>query len=256
MAGKAFDAGKSLLDLVLAKLPENLRTEVAQKLGAPEATDAITLLGDSALARSDYSTRMDEITAKEKAIAEDYDRLNTWFTENKAQLDKAAALEKEVATLKGGKPPVADPTPTPAPSTGMTKEDLEKLLQARDESYAGVLALSTTLATKHLRDFNEVLDMNELVSFATSKQVSLADAYKVKFADKIAAKAKEQEDARINQLVEVRLAEVRKQDVNQPFPLRNQSPSVLDVLTSPTDKPANHTLDTAVAEYERLTANA
>ncbi len=129
MAGKAFDAGKSLLDLVLAKLPESVRNDVAQKLGAPEAADAITLLGDSALARSDYSTRMDEITAKEKAIAEDYERLNTWFTENKAQLDKAATLEKEVAALKGGKPTVPDPTPTPAPSTGMTKEELEKLQQ-------------------------------------------------------------------------------------------------------------------------------
>ena len=58
---KALDSGKSLAELLAAKLPESLRPTLQEIFAKPEAADALTLLGDSALARSDYSRSKDEL---------------------------------------------------------------------------------------------------------------------------------------------------------------------------------------------------
>ena len=82
---------------------------------------------------------------------------------------------------------------------------------------------------------------------------SLQDAYQEKYGERLQAKYKEAEDKRINDEVEKRLGERIKQTTStHPFPLRAES-SPLDVLSTK-DGPAAHTLDSAVAEYERLVA--
>lgn len=249
----AIDSGKSFLALVLAKLPESLRADAEKALTAPEATDALTLLGDGVLARSDYSKSMDAIRDKEVQIQTDYDKLNTWYADNQARLDGTTALEAEIARLKGEKPTVPDPT-KPSVTTGLVRKDLDDILSERDQAFTRVLSLSTQLTTRHLRDFNEVLDMNELVDLANRHKYSLTDAYQAKFGEQLKAKADLAEKTRIDKLVEDRLADERKKHQDHPFPLRNQSPSVLDILETKTDSPANHTLDTALAEYDRLQA--
>jgi len=232
---KAFDTGKSLADLVLAKLPENLRAEAAKAFSAPEAADALTLLGDSALARADYSREMDAIKAKAEELQAEQDRINgvhetqiDWWTKNNAALEEWKKMKAE-----GGTPPKKD---DPPPVSGMTKEDFEALLNQRDAGYASVLGLATTLATQHFKDFGEVMDGSDLIAFAQKQRLSLPDAYKQKFAEKISAKQAAEEKTRIDKLVEDRLAVERKQLQSQPFPLRNQEPSALDVLTQ-TEKP-------------------
>jgi hypothetical protein len=249
---KALDSGKAFLEAVLAKLPENLRESARATFTAPEAADALTAVGDGVLARSDYSRSMDEINAKEAQITEDYEKLNAWYAENKDTLAKVPTLEAELAK-RGGTPP-PDIPPKEPPVTGLSREDLDKVLEDRDRNYAGVLAYTNTLTAKHLNDFKEVLDVQGVIDHAQKNKVSLDQSYRTLYAEKIAAKLKAEDDARINKTVEERLAEERKKFSDQPFPLRNTSPSVLDILEAPTDKPANHTVDTAVAEYERLTA--
>lgn len=250
---KALDSGKAFVEQVLAKLPESLRDAARTAFAAPEAAEALTTVGDGVLARSDYSRLMDEVREKEAAITEDYTKLNGWYETNKSRLGQVETLEAEIARLSGGKPPVPDLT-KPAVPSGLSREDLDKVLEDRDRNYAGVLAYTTSLATKHLRDFNEVLDVQAVIDNATKTRSSLDASYKTLFAEKLTAKAKAEEDARINKQVEERLAERLKGQGDQPFPLRNQSPSVLDILQTKDDAPANHNLDTAVAEYERLMA--
>lgn len=253
----ALESGKSLVDLVLAKLPESLRAEAKKAFDAPEAKDAVILLGDSALARSDYSKAMDDLKTKQTelddqiaAVTEDSRRLNGWWAENSPKLK---SLEEENAALKAGKtvPPKKD---DPPPPSGLTKEDVDKILLERDRGYASVLAVTTALTAKHLKDFDEVLDVNELVEIATKGKVSLTDAYEQKHADKLKAKAKAEDDARVKKLVDEQLAEERKKLAAQPFPLQNQTPAAIDILQQKDRDLSQYSAEAAAAEYERLVA--
>jgi hypothetical protein len=86
-----------------------------------------------------------------------------------------------------------------------------------------------------------------------SRVFSLQDAYIEKYGERLTAKHKEIEDKRFNDEVDRRLQERLKATTStHPFPLRAES-SPLDVLSTK-EGPAAHTLDSAVAEYERLQA--
>lgn len=249
MAGTALDAGKTMLAGILAKLPESVRATVQQAFEAPEATDAVTALGDSMLARSDYSRQMDALHEQEEALKTDYANLQAWYEANKATLAKAGELEAENAKLRGAPPLPAKPADKPA----FDAETLNKELGARERAAANYLNAVTKLTMDHFQKFNEVVNPNELMALAESKHISLFDAYDLKFGEKVKARAAEEEKARIDKIVEERLAEERRKSPTLPYPSR-QAPSVLDVLDVK-DGPAQHTVDTAVAEYERLQAS-
>lgn len=244
----AIDSGKSQLAAILARLPESVRNTVQEAFAKPEATDALTLLGESTLARSDYSKSMDDLRQKEQQVVEDFNRLNTWYETVKPKVENYDKLESEVGRLRMA------PRSPDGGSSGLSREDLEKYMFERDQGYAGVVALSLSMATRHLKEFGEALDMTALYQLASDKKITLQQAYDGVYGEQIKKKAEEAESSRINKLVEERLADERKKFTGLPYPLRSNSPSVLDVLESSTDKPANHTLDTALAEYERLQA--
>src|SRR5262252_8094600 len=100
----AFETGQTFLAGVLAKLPAEQQAQAKAIFEAAEAKDAVTLLGDGALARSDYSRSMDQLREKEQALNEYYEKLNGWYGENKAALDQARTPVT---------PPKTDPPATP-----------------------------------------------------------------------------------------------------------------------------------------------
>ena len=258
---KALDAGKSLADLILAKLPESLRESVKTAFAAPEATDALTLLGDSTLARADYSRQMDEIKQKEETLAEDYTKLNTWYASKKADLD-------ELDKLKAGKKddPVINPTKPAAPDFDpakfISREDFTKTMFEQQRVAADYLGLQNVLTLKHYDDFKEVLDTRELLAdkkLGTQKPdggtYGLIDAYQAKFSEKLSTRDKLAEETRINKLVEDRLSEERKKSPTMAFPIKG-APSALDLLESgATFKPEDYTAQAAADEYQRLQAS-
>ena len=255
----AVDAGKSFLSSVLAKLPEEMRGQAEKIFTAPEATDALTVLGTGALGQSEINRRLNELKEQEATLKEeqatltaDYEKLNGWYATNKDRLAKVETLEQQIARLNGQPPPPTPDKSVPDKPAGLSKEDFDAALAARDEGYAGVLAFTTTLGIKHLRDFNEVLDVADLIATARKGRKSLADAYQEKFGEKLKAKADAEEATRIDKLVADRLAEERKKQAEQPFPLRNAQPSVLDVLNQPDHKPSDYTAERAAEEYLRL----
>jgi len=258
----AFEDGTSFLAGVFAKLPESVRTQVQEALTKPEAKDAVTLIGDGVLARSDYSKNMDALKANEAEAANKLTELNTWYAANKAALDEYKVIKPAYETLKktGGRAD-DDPPPDPNPPVDVRKL-FGELLEQEGRGYVEVSAFLATQGLKHYAMFNEAVDMQELVANPKlgkavigqpGRVYSLLDAYNEKYGERVATKAKEAEDKRINDEVEKRLAEKVKGSVNQPFPLRGEAPSVLDVLQTK-DGPAAHNLDSAVAEYERLSA--
>lgn len=260
---KASDAGKAFLSSVLAKLPEEKRAQ-AEALFADAASEpALEVVGSGALGQAEISRRLTEIREKEETLTTDYERLNGWYQEKQALLDKypsLGAVDAAIAAAKGTPPPSDPnrPTPSPSPSAPFaSKEDLDKYLAERDKqrdlSFAGAMSRALTIASRHQATFNEALDADALIAHAFQKGVSLDDAYKTLHGEKLDARAKALEDARINKLADERLAEkLKERGADQPFPLRNASPSVLDVLNKPDFKASDFSVDAAVAEYNRL----
>jgi hypothetical protein len=258
----AFESGQAFIAGVLAKLPEEQRAQAKAIFDAAEAKDAVSLIGDSTLARSDYSRSMDQMREKEQALNEYYTRLDGWYADNKAALDDART--------RGGSDPAPDPAPAPHGSTGAggmisaadARRIAEEAVNEAGRDYLAVTAFLTTQGGRHAHMFNEPLDMTELVANPKlgkpvlgqpGRVYSLQDAYNEKYGDRLRQKHQETEDKRINDEVEKRLGERIKQSTStHPFPLRAES-SPLDVLSTK-DGVAAHTLDSAVAEYERLVA--
>jgi hypothetical protein len=254
----AFESGQSFLAGVLAKLPAEQRAQAQAIFNAAEAKEAVTVLGDGALARSDYSRSMDGIREKEQVLNEYYTRLDGWYAENKAALDgkphEAAAAPAQPAA----------PAPAAGGNLAFTQEDIRRIANdAVNEAGRDYIAVSAFLATqgaRHQHLFNEPLDMTELVASPKlgkpvygqpGRVFSLQDAYTERYGERIQKKQQEAEDKRINDEVNKRLGEKLKDtSSSHPFPLRQES-SPLDVLQTK-DGPAAHTLDSAVAEYERL----
>lgn len=258
---KALDAGKTFADGLLAKLPESLRESVKTALLAPEAADALSFLGDGTLARADYSRSKDELGDAQRAIDEYKSTLDGWYETRKQELDQVDRLKQEG---KWGKEGVTPPTPPRTSDLDTSKfldrDTFAKELEARDRAAAGYLAVIQTLTLNHYRDFQEVIDPNDLLAdpnLGKAKQdgrvYGIADAYQSKYSDKLTTRAKEQEDARINKLVAERFAEAQK-GAGLPIPLKNGSPSPLDLLDQSNVDTKLFTAEAAAEEYARLQA--
>ena len=266
----AFESGQSFLAGVLSKLPPEQQAQAKAIFEAAEAKDAVTLMGDGALARSDYSRSMDHLREKETALNEYYERLNGWYGENHAALDAARQA------VTNGQPQPAQPAqptqptqPTPALQSpglsGVSADEVRRLadeaINAAGRDYIAVSAFIATQGAHHQHLFGEPLDALELVQNPKlgkpilgqpGRVFSLQDAYYEKYGERLQQKQQEAQERAFNQEVEKRLAQRTQAQASHPFPLRSES-SPLDVLATK-DGPAAHTLDTAVAEYERLQA--
>lgn len=259
----AFESGTEFLAGVIAKLPAELQTQAKELFGKPEAKDAIIIVGDGALARPDYSKHMNDLQVKETELKTKLDNLNAWYTDNEAALREYLVIKPEYDTLKAAPPPLpkpGDPPPTPADPRKL----VEEVLNEQGREYVALSAWLAGKAVEHLHQFGEVLNVMELtadprlgkpIAGQPGRVFSLPDVYASKYGERVTAKVNEANEKKFNDEVEKRMVEERKKNVNQPFPLRGDtSPSVLDVLQTK-DGSAAHTLDTAVAEYERLGAS-
>jgi hypothetical protein len=261
----AFESGQSFIAGVLAKLPAELQAQAKAVFDAAEAKDAVTLLGDGTLARSDYSRNMDTLREKETSLTEYYQKLDGWYKDNEAALKAAreGAVRPGNGNGNGDHPPAGDKPAlqTPAVTAAEMRKIADDAINEAGRDYIAVSGFIATQAGWHQHVFGEPLDMTELVNNPKlgrpivgqpGRVFSLQDAYHEKYGERIAAKNKEAEDKRINDEVDKRFAERTRQSAGQPFPLRSEA-SPLDVLTTK-DGTAAHTLDSAVAEYERLVA--
>jgi hypothetical protein len=253
----AFESGHEFLAGVIAKLPAELQAQAKELFGKPEAKDAVIIVGDGALARPDYSKAMNDLATQRTELQGKLDNLTNWYTENKAALEEYVAIKPEYDTLKA-KP--ADPN-KPVPPADPRKL-VEEVVGEQGRDFVQLSAWLAGKAVEHFHLFGEPLNVMELtadprlgkpVAGQPGRVVSLPDIYAAKHGDRVAAKAKEASEKSFNDEVEKRLAAKQAALAGQPFPLRGDaSPSVLDVLATK-DGPAAHTVDTAVAEYERLT---
>ena len=268
----AYESGQSFLAGALAKLPDAIRAQVEAVFNSAEARDAITLIGDGVLARSDYSKSKDALDAQSRTLAEQkasldalYQDNTDWYQRNKAALEEYSVIKPKYDALArgdGNGNGNGDGDHRPA---GLDAEAARKLAIAEIDrvgpDFMNATAWISTKALQHFHMFQEPLDMTELtqnpklgkpIQGQPGRVFSLQDAYNEKFGEKVAEKQKAANDAAIEKIVQERLQAERAKGAAMPFPLRSE-PSVLDTLN---DKPAanQYTVDAAVEHYNRLQA--
>lgn len=250
-AGKAFMAG------VLAKLPAEKRAQAEALFAGDDAEAAVSLMGDGTLARSDYSRLADQIAAKEAELTGKFDELTNWYAANQAALTEYREIKPKYDVFATGNGN-GDVRVVDAPDPRKVAQDV---VNESGREFLEVNAWLTDKALEHRDAFGERLDTRSLlnhpklgrpVNGQPGRVFSLDDAYKETFGERVSAKAKADEDARIQKLVDERFAVERSKMGSHPFPLRGEQPSVLDTIND-TNRPV-HTVDSAVAEYERLQA--
>ena len=268
---KASEAGKEFLAGALAKVPAEKRAQVEALLGGPEFEEALVVIGTGALGQSDINRKYDEIKTKDEELdelraqlQESFDRNQSWWNQNKAALEEYKVIKPEFETLKKG----GDVKPPDGNGNTHTETDVRKAidsaLENNNRAFAGALAFTLNLTQRHKDMFGENLDVMELLrdprlgkqmaGQPEGRVISLEDVYHDKFGKKVEEFNKKKEDERFNAEVEKRFAEKLKANpVPQPFPLRDSSPSPLDALQDQ-ERGKRYTVDSATAEYERLTA--
>jgi hypothetical protein len=261
----AHKAGSSFAAGVLAKLPEAQRAQVEAILSSDDAVEALEVLGTGALAQPDYNRRLEELRektaaldAKQAEVEETFTKQTDWWNSTKDKVQEYDRIKPEYDTLKSGGTRM--PANGQPPQLDDLKKEFDEKLSQLSLQGVGLMAFMTTLGVKHFREFGEEPDMPALLAdknlgkpMPDGRTYGVVQAYETKYGEQIKARAAKAEDDRISKLVDERFRE-RMKSADQPFPMRGSNPSVLDVLESATDKPEAHTVDTATALYETLTA--
>lgn len=267
----AFEDGSTFVTGVLAKLPAELQAQVRDVLSKPEAKDAVTAIGDGVLARSDYSSKMDALKGQQTQLNDKFTELNTWYDSNKNALQAYPTLKAEVDRLKAGKggdddDDDANKGKLPVPDIRTVAMDVVNEVAPE---YIGVTAWLNDKRAEHETLFRGATEtpsfsatsltrnpkLGRPIAGQPGRVFSLEDAYQEAYGEKVNARRVEIDTARVEARVAERLKEEQAKLVGQPFPLRGGAPepSVLDTLQTK-EGSAAYTVDTAVAEYNRLQA--
>lgn len=257
MAGK-LQVGQEFLAGVLEKLPEGIRAQAQAAFSAPEAQSAIEVIADGVLRQQDYSRRQDALSTQATQLNAWADQLDAWKTATEASLAARAASIGATAPAAGGGTPRTPTTPTPAaPATGLAADDVRQLVGeefGRREVYiARFVSESTKLATDHLRQFGEVLDVQALIGDPQIAELGLEGVYRKQHAEKIQAAAAQRESKAREALKQELRAEVVREmgaGATVPYPVGDGSP--LDALGQTPEQQKAYTVDAAVAYFNQL----
>lgn len=220
MPPKPVDAGKSFLEQVLARVPDDRRAGLETAAAAILADEALlTGIGEGVLLRSDYSREMNRLQEIETKQTE-------WWNANQAVLEKA---RKAGITPTSSEPALVPDDPSLKPAAGVTLDDVNKLIEQREAGVVPFVGAVATLAIKHYQTFGEVLDTDAILRDATAKKITLDAAYQTAHGERLKTKAAEQENARIDKIVNDRLIEARRNERSRP-PDTMSGGSPLDVL--------------------------
>ena len=160
-----------------------LKSQLEQIISNPELQTKFADLQEGNLRQSDYSKKI-------KAAQDYWEGLVQWDKEAKQK------LEQERAALKASNPENGNGTAV----QGVSKEDLDKMAK----EYLAYNAASTKISMQHLKDFGEVLDMNDLLKVSADNggiNINLAyekyvqpkrEALQKKAFDEAVAKAREE----------------------------------------------------------------
>lgn len=232
---------------LLAHVPEDQRSTVEAALDRDEVQN---LAANRIQAQSDLSRAMDKIRDDRTALEAAQTKVNEiavqqkeWYDANLPVLEAGRkALNGEMVTPPASKPEV--------PADVARVSDIEKIVNQREAGAVAFIAATTQLGLEHYAKFGTVLDVNQLVSDPEIGKLGLRGAYEKIHGDALRAVATEAETKRIDEIVNARLAEERKQFANRPpYPVAGSEVSPLDVLQNQNRDPNQFSAEAAADEY-------
>lgn len=161
---------------------------LAQAAGATQEELAVALkvfgseavtkkLGEDLMLRPEFSRRMDELTKKEKSYETWYQDVLKTTEENKKTVAEYESLVKQYqqqyGEIEGGTRMIASPTF----DEKKIREEYDNRLKQLESNTLGLFKTGLKIATKHLKEFDEVLDTDALAKFAVENNLSLEAAY-------------------------------------------------------------------------------
>lgn len=260
------ERGQAYLKDLLSRVPEEKRASVVETLEANE--EVLTFLGEGVLRQSDYSRAMDAAREEKEKASKLYEDNINWRAEQKAAADQ---LIRDNATLSANlKKALAakatlDLDDDDDDGTGsrnhrtpgveyLSKEDFDKALAERvaqvETQGLSVMSALTKLSTKHIHEFGEPLDTDELLAHATKNKMRLDEAYRDLTRDQAEEKAQKAIDAKIEAAREEgrqkAIEEARRNGSAPPYPIGNTEPSLHEQIKA--DK-AQYGAKAAIDEY-------
>lgn len=204
---------REFLASVLATIPAD-QQESAKILFAQDSfLDAV---GDGVLSRSEASRKMDEAQKLwDKATAWS-GNLTDWHQKINAELERGKTAITELDRMRqaaqgGGGTGDDGGAPPKLPDNVVTKEVFEQTLSnlraTAGNEVAALASVLSRLTVQHFRDFNEVLDTDELIKYCRTNQVSIDRGGYEGFTE---AKRKEKEEKARQE--EIAAAEKRGED--------------------------------------------
>lgn len=244
------ERGLTYVTELLALVPEGAREAVKEELNRDEILDHA---GESVLRRADYSRHMDETKKAQEALEisiKKYDDLYAknivWRQENvsaaeemKAENERYKAVLAADPLLGGNGEGGGDLTPAHSPAGAdlkdyIKREDAEKALKERleetERNGIQLMAMVSNIQARHLKDFDEVLDAQELFEHANKVGLPLPTAYQDFVKDRVEESRETAHKEALKQAHEEGRMEALKTGAVLPHNVGNNEPTVIDVL--------------------------
>lgn len=263
------ERGQTYLTELLALVPEEDRAAVEAKVQNDVVLDH---LGENLLRQSDYSRSMNELKKSKEALAADvtkyqgaYDDNIRWrqsevagITDMKSKLARYEKMLAPDALLDDGAGAgVKDPGSNGDVdlSKYITREDADKALQERleqtERNGIQLMSMISNIQARHLKQFNEALDAQDLFEHAAKTKMTLPAAYKDFISERVEEDRKKDHEKEIVQAREDGRIEALR-NPTLPHVVNNNEPTVLDALATK-DRSA-FGLKPAIDDYYKMLA--
>lgn len=265
------ERGQTYLKELMARVPEDNREAVEEVLKTDEVLDHI---GEHVLRQSDYSRHMNETKKAQDTLQADIDKYQKLYDDNvrwrQSQEDSVKTMQAEndrYKTMLAADPLLGgeggDGTPPTRPNGELDlkdyikREDAEKALKERleetERNGVQLMAMLSTIQAKHLKEFDEALDAQELFEHATKSKLPLPAAYQDFVKDRVEESRKKAHEEEIKQAREEgRMEAIRKPVL--PHNVGNNEPTAIDVLAMDEKARSEFGLTKAVDEYYDMQA--
>jgi DNA-binding transcriptional MerR regulator len=185
-----------------------------------------------------------------------YDANLNWRQEMGAEIAKGkeavSALERMKAAglkLDGDGTAPAATTPPPAAATGLSKEDIEKMLRGTESQGLQVMSALSDLAISHYAEFGERVKTGDIVAAAQKSGVDLNTAYNTMVSDRRAEKQKKEFEKQLADAEKRGAEKERAKQSAAPYPIGSMesgSSGTLAGITKDAARRAEFGVDAAV----------